>query len=439
MLQFWNRNKTQTMKKLTLSIAVVSLLMGACQKDATLERLGQKALVGTTTTTSSQSQIEGEYIVQLESQFLAPHISSETNYTNKLVAAKAAIEGLLLPITGGVVEVDRVFVNVLNGFSVRLTPAQLTLLKALPVVKSVEENVVLQLIGNETKKASNDVQSSGFQQAQYGVLRTGRADGTGKRAFIIDSGIDLDHDDLNVNTDLGKDFVGGGGGLFGGGGGFFGGGGLFGPSEPQPEGDDDNGHGTHCAGIVAALDNNIGVVGVAPNAEVVAIKCFNFLGNGNGDDVIQGIDYVASVGAAGDAVNMSFGFGLGGAASVDAAVQNLGQQGFLIAIAAGNDGVDANNTSPARANGPNLYTVSAMDENDIYASFSNHGNPPVDFCAPGVDIYSTYTNNGYSTLSGTSMAAPHVAGLLLITNGNLNTDGYVVNDPDGNADPIAHL
>ena len=136
---------------------------------------------------------------------------------------------------------------------------------------------------------------------------------------------------------------------------------------------------------------------------------------------------------------MSFGFGLGGAASVDAAVQNLGQQGFLIAIAAGNDGVDANNTSPARANGPNLYTVSAMDENDIYASFSNHGNPPVDFCAPGVDIYSTYTNNGYSTLSGTSMAAPHVAGLLLITNGNLNTDGYVVNDPDGNADPIAHL
>ena len=86
----------------------------------------------------------------------------------------------------------------------------------------------------------------------------------------------------------------------------------------------------------------------------------------------------------------------------------------------------------------NLYTVSACDINDNWAYFSNYGNPPIEFCAPGVSVYSTYMGDKYATMSGTSMASPHVCGLLLLTGGKINTNGYVNGDPDGNPDPIAH-
>ena len=100
------------------------------------------------------------------------------------------------------------------------------------------------------------------------------------------------------------------------------------------------------------------------------------------------------------------------------------------------DRTDANNVSPAHINGPNIYTISAMGTSDLWASYSNFGNPPVDYCAPGSSIYSTYKGDTYATLSGTSMATPHVCGLLLL--GTIRTDGYVSGDPDKNADPIAH-
>lgn len=426
------------MKKLFIPICALSLLFGACQKEQSL--LNRHFASSSASSSSAGEQVvQGEYIVQLSKGFFNDAIAQFSTYPSKVLAAKQAVKLFLngLP-NASEIQVHNVFVAALDGFSATLTEAQANVLIELPGVIGVEKNKVGRLIGDvKTSKVKSDI-SAAAGEAQYGVLRTGFGDGTGKKAFIIDSGIDLDHEDLNVNTELSIDFTNDGGGLFGGGSGFFGGG-IFGGGEPAPEGDDDNGHGTHCAGIVAAKDNGIGVVGVAANAEVVAVKCFNFLGNGNADDVLQGIDYVAFEGEAGDAVNMSFGFALGGSATVDAATQELGELGLFVAVAAGNDGVDASNTSPARANGVNLYTVSAMDNQDNFASFSNFGNPPVDFCAPGVDIYSTYTNNGYSTLSGTSMATPHVVGLLLMTNGSLNTDGFVNNDPDGNADPIAHL
>jgi subtilisin family serine protease len=109
--------------------------------------------------------------------------------------------------------------------------------------------------------------------------------------------------------------------------------------------------------------------------------------------------------------------------------------GVKFVLAAGNESDDANNHSPARANGPNIYTISAMNSSDNWASFSNFGTP-VDYCAPGVSIFSTWKDGGYNTISGTSMAAPHAAGVLLL--GNPTTDGTVNGDPDGNPDPIIH-
>jgi subtilisin family serine protease len=123
---------------------------------------------------------------------------------------------------------------------------------------------------------------------------------------------------------------------------------------------------------------------------------------------------------------------------LDLKVVAMGAKGIFVALAAGNESDDANNHSPARANGPNIYTISACDVNDYFASFSNYGNPPVDFCAPGVGILSTYKGDALATMSGTSMAAPHACGVLLVTNGNPKTSGYVINDPDGEPDPIIH-
>jgi subtilisin family serine protease len=236
---------------------------------------------------------------------------------------------------------------------------------------------------------------------------------SGSKAWIIDTGIDLDHPDLNVDAASGRTFV---------------------PRTTTPE--DDNGHGTHCAGIVAAIDNTIGVVGVAAGATVVPIKVLDKRGSGAYSTIIAGVDHVAANASTGDVANMSLG---GGAYEpIDLAVIAMAEAGVHVSLAAGNESDDANNHSPARAEGDNIYTISACASGDIWASFSNYGNPPIDYCAPGVSIYSTYKNGGYATMSGTSMAAPHACGVLLHTNGNPNSDGTVNGDPDGNPDPIIH-
>ena len=120
--------------------------------------------------------------------------------------------------------------------------------------------------------------------------------------------------------------------------------------------------------------------------------------------------------------------------ALDQAVVNAAAGGVRFALAAGNERDDANNHSPARANGPNVYTISSFAIGDNWSSFSNYGNPPVDFAEPGSSIKSTWTGSGYNTISGTSMATPHFAGILL--QGNPGNGGRVNGDPDGNPDVI---
>jgi subtilisin family serine protease len=177
--------------------------------------------------------------------------------------------------------------------------------------------------------------------------------------------------------------------------------------------------------------DTVGVIGVAAGATVVAVKVLNSAGSGTNSGVIAGVNYVKTYGVAGDVANMSLGGGI--STALDNAVFSASAK-VKFCLAAGNSSANANNSSPARVNGANIYTISAFGQGDVFAYFSNYGNPPIDYSEPGVSIYSTYKSGGYATLSGTSMATPHAAGILLL--GAISSTKTVTGDPDGNPDKI---
>lgn len=258
----------------------------------------------------------------------------------------------------------------------------------------------------------------GGQTTPWSVTRVGGAQsGAGYTAWVLDTGIDTDHGDLNVDASRGFTAF---------------------TKGKDANTDDGNGHGTHVAGTIAAIDNTQDVVGVAAGATVVPVKVLDSRGSGSYSGVIAGVDHVAANASAGDCANMS----LGGPVSqeLDDAVEAAAQSsGAYFVLAAGNDGDHASNHSPARANGNRVFTISATDSNDNMPSWSNYGNPPVDYAAPGVSILSLRNGGGTTTMSGTSMAAPAACAVIMLKNGNPSTDGTAGNDPDGNPDPIIHL
>jgi len=305
----------------------------------------------------------------------------------------------------------------LKGFAAKLDKSQLENLKNDDRVDYIEKDRVVTFAppcGTPNGGSCDGGDGGSSQTTPWGITRVGGPTASTGTAWIIDSGVDLDHPDLNVDVSRSTTFITQG--------------------KDSKSADDGNGHGTHVAGTIAALDNDIDVVGVAPGATVVGVKVLDSRGSGSYSGVISGVDYVAANASQGDVANMS----LGGPTSqaLDDAIKNAADAGVMMAIAAGNDSDDANNYSPARVEYNNVWTVSAIDNSDVFASFSNYGNPPVEYAAPGVDILSLWKDGGTNTISGTSMATPHVAGVLLVTGGNPSTDGTATSDPDGDADPI---
>lgn len=184
-----------------------------------------------------------------------------------------------------------------------------------------------------------------------------------------------------------------------------------------PDWQDDNGHGTHCAGIAAAIDNTNGVVGVAPGATLHGVKALSALGTGSVADIAAGIEYVAQQGW--DVGSMSLGMGQDSTLLRDACRYAV-EQGTLLVAATGNSGPCTDCVSFPAAY-PEVVGVGATTNQDELASFSSTG-PEVDLVAPGAEVRSTYLSfiSSYQSLSGTSMACPHVAGV----GGMLMADGY---------------
>ena len=314
-------------------------------------------------------------------------------------------------------DVDHVFRHALRGYSARIPDARIDAVRNDPRVDFVTED--FEVHATDTVAANETIPT--------GILREGAAAGTtvGHAATssvaVIDTGIDLSHPDLNAVA--GKNCV---------------------SSSAPPI--DDNGHGSHVSGSIAARNQGAGVVGAAPGTKLYAVKVLNAAGSGTGSQVICGIDWVAANAQALNikVANMSLGGGglpLGSCGSTtDAehvAICNATSKGVTFVVAAGNSGwnYDYAPQPDVPAAYPEVLTVTAMSDSDgqpgafggaptcrrgeaddRYASFSNYaaGSTAVNhtIAGPGVCIYSTWMNGGYNTISGTSMATPNVAGLV---------------------------
>lgn len=301
-----------------------------------------------------------------------------------------------------------IYNHAFHGFSARVPKGRLNALLKHADVASITADQVVTL--NAKPCASppcskgdggggtgpDQVISTGISRINADINSVASGDGAGSvdaDIAIIDTGI-ANHPDLNVKT--GRSCLGGS------------------PKRYR----DGHGHGTHVSGIAAAKDNSIGVVGVAPGARLWAVRVLDSSGSGSFSSIICGLDYVAQNADQIEVANMS----LGGAGSdghcndgsMREAICNTVSAGVTVVVAAGNATQDVNQFTPAGIS--EVITVSALTDRDgtnagpdQIASYSNYGSG-VDMIAPGSLIYSTYLNDGYATLSGTSMASPHVAG-----------------------------
>ncbi|MDJ0705560.1 MAG: S8 family serine peptidase [Leptolyngbyaceae cyanobacterium MO_188.B28] len=349
-------------------------------------------------------------------------------------------------------QVSHTYNSVLRGFAMELSAADLERIERDPRVAYVEEDLRVSVFAQETPTGIDRSFATANPNLDIDGIDDNRVD---VDVAVLDTGIDDDHPDLNV--------VGGvdcSGGI------------PFFRIVCRDGGDDDHYHGTHVAGTIGALDNGVGVVGIAPGARLWAVKVLNAQGSGFTSWIIAGIDWAVSQGNI-EVINMSLG-GAGRSNAYAEAIDNAVANGVVVVVAAGNSAADANNYSPAYV--PNAITVSALadfdgvaggggastcrpDEDDTLANFSNYGSA-VDIAAPGVCILSTYPLElgEYNTISGTSMAAPHVAGAAailasgdnapmnstdveeirntLLTNGNFN---WTDDSGDGTKEPLLDL
>ncbi len=371
-----------------------------------------------------EERIPGQYIVVFKD------FPAGQNAAEQAVGAED-IEKDILSRTRG--ERLHSYRSAINGFSARLSPSELDAIKSDPRVAFISEDRVVSIDVTSRERdvaifsanardrwpmsaAEQSTPTISSQTLPTGIDRinaeTSANKGAGIHVAVIDTGIQKNHPDLAGNIVGGKNCSSG------------------------TSYNDGNGHGTHVAGTIAGINNDVGVVGVAPEAKLWAVRVMDNAGIGTWSSVICGLDFVTNNAPANGGpirvANMSLsGGGVSdnncGNSNYDAlhkAVCRARDAGVTIIVAAGNSAADASTYVPASYDDA-VITVSALVDSDgapdgkgagtyygpddTFATFSNFGNV-VDVGAPGVSIYSTWINNGYTTISGTSMASPHVAG-----------------------------
>jgi subtilisin family serine protease len=263
---------------------------------------------------------------------------------------------------------------VLNGFAAKLHAGQLTALQNNPQVAYIEQDAEVSALATQYNPPWG-LDRIDQRSLPLNGIYTYNATAPNVSAYIVDTGISTAHPDFGGRASNVYDGLGG-------------------------SGQDCNGHGTHLAGIIGGA-----TYGVAKSVRLRGVRVLDCNGSGSFSGVIAGLDWVRLNAVKPAVANVSLGGGAN--TSVDTAVNNLANSGVFVAVAAGGSNADACMTSPARA--ANAYTVASSDSNDNKASFTSYG-PCVEIYAPGVNIPSTWLNNGTRTLSGTSMSTAYVTG-----------------------------
>ncbi|GAB2537786.1 S8 family peptidase [Rufibacter soli] len=418
--------KSSTFKKAVSFFALASAFtMAGCQKDGVLEETATAPV----TPASSATLVEGKYIVVLKN------------------GGPEELRGRLLKKLG--ISGERMS-DLAGGFTGKLSREEVQRLLRDGDVAFVEQEQAV-MLGKPTKApkggGSTDTSTGGTTDTSTGgtttdtstgstttetssgttttattsypnstqvipwnIARVGYGDGTGKTVWVIDSGVQTNHPDLNVDVARSKSFITGDASI-----------------------EDGYGHGTAVAGIIGAKNNGEGIIGVAANASIVALRVFDNTGYGTLTRIYSALNHVYQYGKPGDVVNMSLG--VSASSMLDDLVKKVAARGIYVAVAAGNSSADCSTISPARVIAPNVYVVSNMTSLSAFSPYSNFGQS-VNVAAPGTDVQMTWKGSGYTYGNGTSYAAPHVAGILALT-GKVNSQGLVSGDPDGKPDPIA--
>ncbi|MFF1843208.1 S8 family serine peptidase [Streptomyces sp. NPDC058217] len=344
--------------KLTAAIAAAAAVAGVTLLGTSYAGAAPAPVMGTVYGADAATAVSGSYIVMLD---------------QKADKAKLAKE------YGG--KLKRTYSSALNGFSANgLSQTEAKRLAADPAVSKVVQNKKFHIDATQDNPPSwgldriDQTETAGDHAYTYPDSA-----GEGVTAYVIDTGVRVTHKEFEGRATSGFDAV-----------------------DNDDSADDGNGHGTHVAGTIAGA-----TFGVAKKAKIVAVRVLDDSGSGTTEQVVAGIDWVTAHHEGPSVANMSLGGGADPA--LDAAVQKAIASGVTFAVAAGNESADASEGSPARV--PEAITVASSTVDDEQSSFSNYGSV-VDIYAPGSDITSSWndSDDATNTISGTSMATPHVVG-----------------------------
>ena len=333
--------------------------------------------------------------------------ASETGQSRKIVVFKKSFDrgssqDILLK-NSGALKIKSL--KLINGAVAHLSSQTERVLKNKDEVLRIDEDFFIHAAQIQSRTKNKKIPDQPIQEFLWNMLLIGadlawlQTQGTAVRVAVIDTGIDLDHPDLFENIKGHINII-----------------------KPKKSGDDDGGHGTHVAGIVAAADNAIGVIGVGPEIDLYAVKILDKKGRGRLSDLIDALDWCMDNDI--QVVNLSLG-SLQDNSSFHEAVMSAYQAGITLIAAAGNYGQTGGVISyPARY--PETIAVSSVDQFGNLDPFSSRG-AEIDLAAPGVEVRSTLNDGSYVLMSGTSMAAPHVTGTVALILSTVPNNQFDVN------------